>query len=98
MNENSTNGHGACCAICKRNDVRLYRPYGDFFRYESLRCNAHLPERDWWVPTVMRGKAIAAGYGAMSADEIAKWRALPEADPNGWTRETGEWKPIQPAA
>lgn len=43
-----------CCGKCGATNVRIYRPYGCFYRSEDNRCNDCLPEefekRGWFVP------------------------------------------------
>ena len=89
-----------CCATCKRADVRLYRPYGEFFRAERIVCNQHFPAGfilGWWVPCIPEPTMpnTAVGYGAVSDGQCAAFFALPEggAGPSwgehGWPSEAG---------
>ena len=73
-----------CCAGCGKTDVRLYRPYGEFWRPERVKCNGCVPadQSGWYVPVFPTGNDGAPAWGFTTApdDAIALWRALPEGD------------------
>lgn len=70
------------CATCQRNDVRLYRVYGNFLRDEEIFCTAHGPagwiDRQILVPLVEDEDGNVWGYASVSDDAIARWEALKE--------------------
>lgn len=81
------------CATCKRTDVRLYRPYGEFLRATRVYCNAHLPNTDmldWWVPLVPAADGSVWGYTSAPSADIARWQGLPDANP-GPVWAAGRW-------
>jgi len=88
------------CHGCKDTQVRLYRPYGEFFRQERVMCNACLDgdHRGWYVPFVMEEKTGHIwGYLAESQlekrsdgqSDLERVLALPEKDTSlpVWTFE-----------
>lgn len=72
-----------CCAICKRNDVRLYRWYGEFLRDERIYCGEHKPDSGWIVPLVEALDGSVWGYTSVPEDALAQWNALPDAPTRG---------------
>ena len=70
------------CAICQRNDVRLYRYYSSFLRDDEIFCRAHALageiESQLLVPLCEDTDGSVWGYSAVPDDAIARWRALPE--------------------
>lgn len=81
--------HGFC-HICKKTNlqVRLYRPYGNFYRPKDNFCNAHVPEgsRDWYIPLCFDNDGSVWGYTSVPQDTVEVFYALPEADTTalGW--------------
>ena len=75
------------CATCKTSGVRLYRPYGNFFRPEDNRCNKHITEkqRGWYVPLCPDEDGSIWGYTSIPDEAIDIFYALPEADPKYFT-------------
>lgn len=80
------------CAECGRRYVRLYRLYGGFLCEHEIVCNAHLPENpEWHVPLISAADGSVWGYTSCPDADIARWRALPEADPGGRSWDRGKW-------
>ena len=73
------------CASCGRNDVKLYRPYGSFFRENSIYCNQHVDENktSWYVPFIYDEKdgGMIWGYNSVPKADIDKWQKLPDSNP-----------------
>ena len=74
----------AYCNECKKTnkDVRLYRPYGRFYRIKDNHCNEHVPEayRDVYVPLIMSEDGNPWGYTSVPQDALEAWYILPEAN------------------
>lgn len=72
-----------CCAVCERNDVKLYRYYGNFLRDDEIFCHAHAPEgyieKQVLVPLCEDTDGSVWGYTSVPDDAIARWEALPDA-------------------
>ena len=82
--------HGFCNECKKTNlEVRLYRPYGNFYRVEDTHCNAHISaeQRDWYVPLIFDEDGSVWGYTSVPMDALEAFYALPESDPTtvGWS-------------
>lgn len=79
------------CGECDATDVRLYRPYGSFYRPEDNRCNIHLTleQRGWYVPLCVDEEDDAVWGYTSDCDEAAKARekfySLPEHGFYDWT-------------
>ena len=80
--------YGHKCHVCGREDVRLYRPGGEFLRAERIVCNAHFPagaDLICYVP--LRADKDGSVWGHTSGP-VDAWYAMPDADPNGPTWRT----------
>jgi len=75
-------GQKHCCAICQRNDIKIYRYYGLFLRDEQIFCRTHAPpghiERKNLVPLCEDEDGSVWGYTSVPPDAIARWEALPD--------------------
>jgi len=74
------------CGICQIANVRLYRPYGNYFRSADNRCNIHLDDNkiDWYVPLFVNSEDDSIwGYNAVPYRDLEYFYNLPEADPTG---------------
>jgi hypothetical protein len=82
------------CGECGATGVRLYRPYGNFYRPESNRCNKHLSEdqRGVYVPLWTSLDGIVWGYTSVRQDAFDRFIALPENDPTDWVWARYGWK------
>lgn len=71
-----------CCAICKRNDIKLYRYYQRQLREREIFCRAHAPEglieQQVLVPLFEDLDGGVWGHFNAPATAIARWGALPE--------------------
>jgi hypothetical protein len=72
------------CHVCRRQDVRLYRSYGECLRYERIVCNAHLQEKrkhwGWCVPLVFSSQGDVWGYTSCPEYDIERsWKSKPDA-------------------
>jgi len=71
-----------CCAICKRNDIKLYCYYSNFLRDSEIFCRTHAPpghiERRSLVPLIEDEDGGVWGYTSMPEDAIVRWKALPD--------------------
>lgn len=71
-----------CCAVCKRNDVKLYRYYGSPLRDEKIFCRQDAPpgeiEKQSLVPLYEDLDGSVWGYTSAPATAIARWKALPD--------------------
>lgn len=66
------------CNVCGRSGIKLFRPYGEFFREENTRCTQHKPE-SWYVPLVEDEQDGSVwGYTSVPDKDIKKWESLPE--------------------
>lgn len=76
------------CALCGASGVKLWRPYGQFYRAHRNRCQfcAELREgrsRDandqigWMVPLILDEKGLVWGYVAGPKADRKRWDALP---------------------
>lgn len=73
---------GKCFTCKKKNtEVRLYRPYGNFYRPKDNFCNEHLPEdsRDWYVPLWFTDDGEVWGYTSVPEEAIEAFLNLPES-------------------
>ena len=68
------------CATCKRNDVKLYRPAGEFLRDYRIFCRRHVPvdSWNWYVPLVEDDDGSVWGYTSVPEDHYERWDALPD--------------------
>ena len=71
------------CAVCNRNDVRLYRWFGMFKRDEDIRCKAHVDEPELienqnMVPLIEDADGNVWGYTSAPYDDICRFLALPD--------------------
>lgn len=68
------------CAICKRSNIKLYRPYGEFLRDDKIRCRKHIPIRklDVYVPMIEDLDGSVWGYTSVPEDTHTKWKDLPD--------------------
>lgn len=68
------------CATCGVSGIKLYRPYGEFFRPGRVQCQEHVPaaEVDWYVPMIIEPESGEVwGYTSGPPEDIARWEALP---------------------
>ena len=85
------------CGICDKEDVRIYRPYGTFYRPETNRCNncltSELDKRGWYVPCILDEDGTVWGYTSAPQDAINKFYALPESNPKKpiWDSDRDSW-------
>jgi hypothetical protein len=74
------------CGVCgkRNNKVRLYRPYGNFYRKKDNRCNEHIDEseRGWMVPLCMSEDGLPWGYTSVPEEDCEKFYAKPDANKN----------------
>lgn len=83
------------CGCCGRDDVKLYRPYGMFYRPKDNRCNGCLENADWYVPCVQDPVDMTIwGYSAVPPEACERFYNMPDADPtkrgygpNGWEKD-----------
>lgn len=71
------------CAVCGRNDVKLYRWYAMFLRDEDIRCKAHvddpaLLENQNMVPLVEDKDGSVWGYTSAPDEDIFRFFDLPD--------------------
>jgi hypothetical protein len=68
------------CSKCKRNDIKLYRPYGEFLRDSTIKCRKHVPKDnwDWYVPMIEDTDGSVWGYTSVPPEAIDRWERLPE--------------------
>lgn len=80
----------AKCGCCGVTGVRLYRPYGNFYRPEDNRCNAHVTteQRGWYVPLCLSDMGAPWGFTSVSKSDCERFYAKSEASPSHptWTR------------
>lgn len=92
------------CHKCKKTNlqVRLYRPYGNFYRTDDNCCNEHISEgcHDVYVPLILGVDGEVWGYTTYRPNEWATFFMLPEANTTtlSWSPDRtkpGEshWKP-----
>lgn len=69
------------CAVCGRNDVRLYHYYGSLHD-DEIYCVRHAPagaiESQALVPLCEDVDGSVWGYQRVPDEAIARWKALPE--------------------
>lgn len=86
-----------CCGKCGAAAVRLYRPYGMFYRVADNRCNECLSEqseqRDWYVPCIADEDGTIWGYSSVPMAAIDRWDKLPDKNPNlpYWATDKSKW-------
>ena len=70
------------CAVCGRNDVKLYRYYAFFLRVEEIFCKAHVPagqiENQYFVPLCEDTDGSVWGYTSVPNDAIERFNSLPD--------------------
>jgi len=78
------------CNICKKSNVRIYRPYGFFYRPEDNRCNEHLEEneRKYYIPCVIDKDGLPWGYTMVPKEDCDIFYNLPEAVSTGYGWDT----------
>ena len=76
------NGNLHRCAVCNQ-DVKLYRPYGEFLRSQRIKCREHIPnnEQDWHVPLIEDTDGGVWGFSSAPQSAIDKWNILPITAP-----------------
>jgi hypothetical protein len=84
------------CAVCQRQDARLYRPYSEFYRPERVFCNMHVPsdEFGWYVPLIDCAEGMTI-WGHLNADtnDFVRVENMPDAHPAGFQfREWRSWR------
>ncbi len=69
------------CNVCKKTnlEVRLYRPYGNFYREEDNFCNEHITDYDWYVPLWFDENGEVWGYTSVPQETIDAFFEIPEA-------------------
>lgn len=79
------------CSVCGKSSVRLYRPYGNFYRPEDNVCNKDLPngKTDWMVPLRLDKDGGVWGYTSGDQESVEAFLTLPEASDKHptWLRE-----------
>lgn len=86
MNKNKLKAYGNCTTCKKTNlKVRLYRPYGNFYRSKDNFCNVHVPERgrDCYIPLIFNQDGEVWGYLNTPQKDLDTFYALPESDNKG---------------
>jgi hypothetical protein len=70
------------CGKCGAKGVKIYRPYGFFYRPEDNRCNNCVTEseRNFYVPCVKDSDGMIWGYGAVSPEASEQFYNTPEAN------------------
>ena len=70
------------CNACNIDNIKLYRPYGEFLRDERIFCEEHVPvdEWDWFVPMIEDVDGTVWGYTSVPQNDIRKWESLPPED------------------
>jgi hypothetical protein len=68
------------CGKCKAKHVRLYRPYGNFYRPHDNRCFGCVEPKDfgWTVPLVLAEDGSPWGYTSAIQVDINTWLTFPE--------------------
>jgi hypothetical protein len=68
------------CGKCKAKDVKIYRPYGSFYRPEDNRCNGCLKPKDYdnYIPCCMAKDGSVWGFTSVPEEDCLKFYALPE--------------------
>ena len=66
------------CSVCGRNDVKLYRYYGNFLREGEIYCGAHKPGSEWLVPLVEDVDGTVWGYTSVPEDAVKRFEDLPD--------------------
>lgn len=81
------------CGNCGAENVRLYRPYGNFYRPKDNRCNDCLEITDWMVPCVQAEDMTIWGYSSVNEEDLAKFNALAEKNPlkATWVSDKSTW-------
>jgi hypothetical protein len=85
------------CGICNVSNVKLYRPYGNFYRPEDNRCNEHVTEqeRSYYIPCIVDTDGLTWGFTSVPQVECNNFYALPEKSKNGWGwHEKERWIPL----
>lgn len=65
------------CVVCGRENVKLFRGYGSFFREDDVFCSKHKP-KEWYVPLVKDSDGSVWGYTSVPQDALHEWEKLPE--------------------
>jgi len=83
------------CGKCGVSDVRLYRPYGNFYRPEDSRCNECLDDdhRGWYVPLILSEDGRPWGYLSVPNSACVAFYKLPEKSQTApfWDYVGGGW-------
>ena len=73
------------CGICNSKNIRIYRPYGNFYRPKDNKCNDCLDdkERGWYVPCIV-SEIDGSIFGYTTSPDILcdKFYNLPEKNNN----------------
>ncbi len=82
------------CGLCGSKKVKIYRPYGNFYRPPDNRCNKCVTtdQRDWYVPCITDEDGHIWGYTSIPEDAILTFYALPEKSKkhHWWNRQDGK--------
>lgn len=73
------------CGVCGATGVRLYRPYGSFYREEDNSCLAHIRPTavGFYVPLVLSDTGDPWGYSSAAQDDMEDWKKMPDTVPGG---------------
>ena len=70
------------CAVCQRNNIKLYRYYANFLRDKEIFCRSHAPpgliEQQILVPLCEDVDGSVWGYTSVPEDAIERFNALPD--------------------
>jgi hypothetical protein len=75
------------CGSCGAHGVKLWRPYGSFYRYDRCTLCAEREqgkkrrgtEIGWLVPLILDDNDEVWGYTSCPQKDIDRWEALPDA-------------------
>jgi len=71
------------CGKCGTSGVKIYRPYGSFYRLVDNRCNKCLSKEDGsYIPNCPDEDGHIWGYSSIPQDVCDAFFALPEEDSN----------------
>ena len=70
------------CGICGAKDVKIYRPYGNFYRPKDNRCNNCVTEtqRGFYVPCIKDSDGAIWGFLSASEELMNTFYTLPESN------------------